>query len=360
MKGSARRLFRFFGRPFPPRGAEPGRFLLTLLFFCLPVLPLRAEAPPAPDALLDMVLAEPDTAFEGKVMIARWNGSHSRAEEATVYFRPPNLSRWEFMGPDGHLQRVVVSDGQRERVRIAGRRKALVGDATKSRAKVMSPDRERLLLISNYASTSLPEEKVAGRPVWVLQLTPVIEGKPEQRFWVDQETGVVLEVKRTLPRGGFAVESVFTQFDPDPTMQDALFETAPGAAGAQQDRVLAPAFMTLDDLRRVKTGTFHVPPELPEGFFFESADAFDVSGRPVLHVRYTDGLAVLSLFRTDRPVHLTPRGEAPLTDASGGEIPSLRLNAETRSLNWKKGGAYYTLVGDLSQALLSRISKHFQ
>jgi outer membrane lipoprotein-sorting protein len=303
-----------------------------------------------------MVLAEPDVAFQGKVMIARWDGPRSRAEEATVYFRPPSSTRWEFLGPDGHLQRVVVSDGQKQRVRIAGRRKSLVGDAAKSRAKVMSADRERMLLISNYASTSLPPEKVAGRPAWLLQLKPVIDGKPEQRFWVDQETEVVLEVKRTLPGGEFAVDSVFTQFDPEPELKDALFETTPGAGGGQQDRVMAPAFMTLDELQRA--GSFRVPAELPEGFSFESADAFDVAGGRVLHARYTDGLAVLSLFRTDRPVRLTPGGM--VAEAAATDVPSFRLSARTRTLHWKQGSAYYTLVGDLSQQLLEKISKHFR
>jgi negative regulator of sigma E activity len=334
-------------------------FLAGAAFLCLSAARPAAAAPPSAEDLLDMILAAPDTPFQGRVMIARWNGPRSRAEEAAVYFRPPNSYRWEFLGPDGRPQRVVVSDGRRQEVSIAGRAQPLVGDAAKSRSKVMSADRERLLLSSNYAPTVLAADRVAGRPVWVLSLAPVLEGKPEQRFWVDQETEVVLEVKRSLPGGAFAASSLFTRFDPDPSpeLNDALFKTTYGSGGAVASRVMAPAFMTLEELERRAGGSFRVPPELPEGFFFESADSFQVAGRAVFQVRYTDGLAVLSLFRTDRPTRAPP--EDVLSSASG-DVPSIRLHAQTASLQWKKGGYFYTLVGDLSPALLGRVSKHFQ
>ncbi len=50
-----------------------------------------------------------------------------------------------------------------------------------------------------------------------------------------------------------------------------------------------------------------LPLRLPGGFVFESADVFPVGKSKVRHARYTDGLTVISLFLTDRPVRL-PKG----------------------------------------------------
>ena len=71
--------------------------------------------------------------------------------------------------------------------------------------------------------------------------------------------------------------------------------------------------------------------------------------------RYTYGLAVLSIFRTKKPVKI-PRG---MTEAGGGSTSALRLSAVGHVLGVTKGGRHYTFVGDVSAALLSSIGAEF-
>jgi hypothetical protein len=179
-----------------------------------------------------------------------------------------------------------------------------------------------------------------------------VAGKPEQKLWVDQQTHVVLENKRLIPGRSFAAMSRFTRFDPKADLDDALFvldESTRSKAG----KGLEPDFMTLEQLNKETGKQNPLPAELPAGFQFESADFFTVNKSMVTHARYTDGLAVVSVFLTDKPV-LLPKGK-PLPQL-GLPRASLRLSSAGKVLHWQRGRVHYLLLGDSSKELLEKIA----
>jgi len=315
--------------------------------------PFKSSPPPEASELLRSALEDVKPAYQGKIMITRWFGKQTRAEEVAVYHSAPQRFRWEFLIPSGSIGRVVVSDGSREQLRLASKNKTLQGSAPKIYPKVMSIESERELLLKNYRIHYLGADEVAGRAVWVLELEPARSGKPHQRLWIDQETRVILENKRFRSGAHSATLSRFTRFEPKKDIPDDLFNCA-ASSGTIDAHGLDPDFFSLEEMEQSTGKASKYPRELPGDFTFESADFFEVKNQTVWHIRYTDGLTTVSLFDTPRPVRLS--GTANDSSASLSLPGSLHLSSSGRILHWKQKKTYYTLVADLPRELLEPIA----
>jgi hypothetical protein len=253
---------------------------------------------------------------------------------------------------------LVVSDGTDEYVRVVSKGKTLKGAAVRSQEKNISAEEERLLLIRNYKCSLSQPESVAKRKAWVLILSPVVPGKPEQRCWVDQSVGALLKVTRAFPDEQYEMSSSFIDFDPTWVPQKKDFQWVDDGGGVKEHE-LYPDFLTMEELNKLTGNKWSPAKELPAGFVFESADYYGARKSPVLHWRYTDGLAVVSLFRTDGPVG-SGKGSGGESLAQDRLPGSLRLTGTMHSYTWKKGTHHYTLVSDLSRPLLKKIAAQFE
>jgi|GEM_PF-638573 len=355
--------------PTPPT-AERSKVLLGLLLAASAALtPARAQTPPDPISLLDATLAPPSVPYQGRVMVTQFFGRTksgdiaTRAEELLVHVSPPDRVRREFLAPDGSITRVQISDGDQESVLSIKSGRTIVGNALRADEKVLAPELERDTLLSNYELTASTAEKVCGRATWRLTLAPKVDGKEWQTLWIDQDTNIVLRMKRWQPSRPFASEAQFTSFEPRKAQDAELFrvedstdERVDESSGdVVRARGLSPRFLTLDQLSTTGGGP-RLPETLPGGFIFESADEFFIRKSPVRHARYTDGLTVLSVFQTDRPVRLPkdasviPPGREPLPGP-------LRASSAGKVLQWKVGARHYVMMGDVSRDLMAEIAK---
>ena len=315
----------------------------------------RAAATPDPVALLDSTLAPPAVPYQGHVTVTQWFGKQTRSEEMRVFVQPPDKIRREFLAPDGSVTRVSVSDGDEESVFLVRAGKTIVGNAVHSYEKVLPPDLERDTLLSNYELSVSTADKVAGRAIWRLTMKPRLDGKPWQVLWVDQETKVVLRSRRFIPKRASASRAQYDSFEAGKPQDEALFQVADTTAAVIEASGLAPKFLTLEELKRDTGDQARLPPALPGGFVYESADVLPVSGRQVLHARYTDGLIVISLFQTDRKVKI-PKGG--IISSAGVHLPGpLRASSAGKLIQWGGGRRYYTLMGDVSRELIADIVK---
>lgn len=314
------------------------------------LLGVPALAAPSAEELLQSALASPSIPYQGKVMVTQWYGKQTHAEEMRVHFAPPAKIRREYLTPDGRVSRVSVSDGEFEQVSRGD--KSVVGDAVRSYEKVMTPEREREVLLSNYELIIGTADKVAGRPVWLLTLKPKLEGKAWQSMALDQDTKVVLRVKRYLPRRSFASQASFTSFEPNKPQAEDLFALAASTASAAP--ALTPDFMTLEQLAKETGRPSRLPQALPGGFVFESADVIKAGRGRAAHVRYTDGLTVLSIFETERPVKLPKSGMIAVSAGFPGALSASRAG---KVLKLKAGDRHYTLMADVARELLAEVAR---
>ena len=335
----------------PTRSSSPALLLLAVL--CAAP---RAAAATLPDAqaLLDAALSAPDRPYQGHLTVTQWSGRQTHAEEVEVYYSPTNRYRWEFLAPDGSVTRSVVSDGANETTWLAHPGKAVTGEAVRSATKLMMPGRERELLLKNYRLSVIGPDSVAGRKAWVLVLRPLVAGKPHQLLWIDTETQIILSIKRFLPGKEFATIARFTHFKLKPAIPDATFKLSVDSA-VPVTGDMTPDFLSIDELEKTTGRETDLPDMLPGGFAFESADYFDVGKDMVRHLRFTDGLAVLSIFLTDKPVRL-PRGGVSRPAPPLSPPGALRLASAGKVYAFQHDRQYYTLMGDVSRDLLEHIA----
>lgn len=330
--------------------------LALTAFAAAATMPARSapapQMPPEAEMLLDWALTPPSVTYRGRMMFSQWFGTHTRAEDIQVY-QSGERSRREFLAPDGTPARALVSDGERQEVHLVKKGRVLHGDAVKTYEKVMPAEQERVLLLKNYTLSASGPESVAGRPCWALKITPLAPGKPAQKLCLDQETRVALENKRFIPGKSFATMVRYTRFEPQKELPEELFALDQSTAAASSGKGLEPDFLTLDQLNKETGKDSNLPAELPGGFQFESADFFVIGKSTVRHARYTDGLSVLSLFLTEKPVRL-PKGEA--LPSLGLPRASLRLSSAGKVLHWQRGRQHYTMLGDCSRGLLQTIA----
>ena len=161
-------------------------------------------------------------------------------------------------------------------------------------------------------------------------------------------------MKRYLPRRSFASQASFTTFEPNKPQDAALFLTGGSTSPAIAASALTPDFMTLEQLAKETGRTSRLPQALPGGFVFESADVIKAGRSRVAHARYTDGLTVLSVFETDRPVKLPKAGMIATSEGFPGALSASRGG---KVHNLKSGDRHYTLMGDVSRELLADVAR---
>jgi negative regulator of sigma E activity len=315
----------------------------------------RADAVPDAPSLLDSVVEAPAIPYRGRLLVTQWYGKRTHAEEMRVYVLPPDRVRREFLSPDGSVSRVAVSDGDQESVRVVRTGRVVVADAAVGDESPLSPETQRETLLANYTLVASTGERVAGRRTWRLTLRPKVAGKSWQTVWLDRDTRVILRSRRFLPHRRFASQEQFVSFEPRAKLKESLFrvETASGAVRAP---AAAPAPLTLAQVN--SPGRPPLPATLPGGFVFVSGEVFPVGRRQVRHATYTDGLTVVSLFQTDRPVRLPKEGIIPSGPA---RLPGpLRASRAGKLIQWRAGPTHYTLMGDVSRELLADIVKNLR
>ena len=323
---------------------------ITSLLAALALSACAAPAVPSAQALLESVLDFPTAAYSGQMTVISYSGRQARAHEVRVAYAPENRYRWEFLSPSGAVERVVVSDGKLEETRLFGpKTRVFVGDPVGSAPRELEGSEERLLLEKNYTVDAADGGELVGRRVRLLRISPKEPGKPRQELWIDAETGIVLQSRRFHPNGSRAAVSRFHRFSVGSPVEPGDFSLSSAAAAAPHG--LGPTAEASTSALRGLPPVLAQGPDLPGGFSFDSADTMRIRGRAVSHLRWTDGLVSLSLFVSDRPAR--PSGDAPLR---GAAVRALDADPGSgRVLAWKSKGRHYTLIGDLSPALLEAI-----
>jgi sigma-E factor negative regulatory protein RseB len=158
------------------------------------------------------------------------------------------------------------------------------------------------------------------------------------RFWVDDETGLLLRREVFDTEGRRLRSSAFLDLEVRPTGPAATRASLAGAADADGTR-MSPA-----GLARLRAQGHLVPDALPGGFALFDVRSRDHDGAEVLHLAYSDGLSTTSLF--SQPGELgsrPPDGFVPTTVA--GEPVWASAGAPQRMV-WAGGGRVWTLVSD--------------
>ncbi len=291
--------------------------------------------------LVNTVFNNPAQAYQGQMLISYWTETGSKAEEVKVFYLPPNKYRFEFLTPDGKVDRIVMSDDSRQEIQLVVNDTVVKSHSLK-KLKPIDPKLEQKLLLTNYSVNVKESEKILNRATWAMEISPLVQGKPWQLVRVDRATNVILEIKRYTPNGKTGSVTRFTQFKPVTTIATGYFLPDSDLIETPKDTVESPAEITLI-----------LPSTLQGGFSLEGSNQFEVNGKTIQHLRYTDGLLPISVFQTPLPVK-NPKQSGTIVEWN--RPLHMGVSQAGNIYQWEKDKQYYTLVGDVQPDLLQQIA----
>jgi negative regulator of sigma E activity len=188
----------------------------------------------------------------------------------------------------------------------------------------------------NYRVVVAKHMRLANRDVLVVDVLPRNPGNPWKRYWIDQNTDVILGWAHYSADGAAESVSQFQQVEFTP-QADSLFDPPPAQARVLNPVVYQP--MSLAQLQARVGFRVDEPVWVPPGYAVQSyilTSCEDGCGAPVAMTRYSDGVNSISIFQCPlvKPVH---------TRADDHIVRAFRNNMN------------YVAVGDLGTADLKRM-----
>ena len=324
------------------------------------VKPPGKAAPKAPtaEALFIKVLRSDDLfSYQGRQITTYWRTG--RAMEVMVYHRPPDDQRIEYLNPERERGRLLVSDGTQQ-WEYDPHQKAL-------RRRRLSPgaldDDDYLsytLLRANYLLDVDPKPRV-----WAERKTYLVTIKRPQgltlarRFWIDAGSGLILKRELYRDDGKLAVTVAFSDIAYHVTLASKLFTLSSLAKMMRVTELpMAETAVPLNSLQKQLAGKASAP-VLLGGYRLVGATTTQISGRPVLHLRYSDGLNLASVFEQRRTQPQRPTLVPPGMRATriGATAVHVFHHSSLTTLNWDTPALNVTLMGEMSFATLRTLAQ---
>ncbi len=357
-------------------------FLLAILLLLFPSLYAKAEPPSAEELFQKLMQSIQTVSFKGKFTLISQIPGGSPVREATVIRKAPDKQRIEFVRP-GEIRGTGMVMSGRKRWPISreeGRRRRPLPP--------MQPDRMGEFLVRNtqllqrfYDIRVLDGGIVAGRDTYLIEVEPKMAGRPSRKVWMDKEAGVILKMENYDSQKRLQLLLAFSEIDFEPEIDDEVFQPRrkPPEPPEPQERDRGELWnyeqgkLDLGKIRKEVELDVIVPDQPPEGFILQSVQAVSFGRRRNVHLRYTDGLSVLSVFqslsaergpggkREDRP----PEDKPPWRDGKlekmniGGKDVEVISGGPMLIFRWSNNGIYLTLIGELEREEMARIAGLF-
>ena len=325
------------------------------------------RVPTAADLYDRSLDADDHFSYRGRQVTNYWRSG--RLAAVIVSHRARDLRRLDYLAPERLQGRKFISDGRQEWQYDPGQRVV--------RHRLLAPNADAVadaaaayaLLKTNYLVSVLPQKQTwANRKVFLLTITRRNNHLLARKLWIDAATGLALkresyreateEGKPSKPLAKLTVTVAYTDINFRPNLTRDVFDPA---------RLTRPGVRVLEEKRDAETpiSVTSVPRRLGGWLTPTSLAGYQLVGaaltsgkRPLLHLRYSDGLNLVSLFEqrrteTRQPTRV-PRAMRPLRVGSlQGHIIS---HASLTAINWDTDAFNLTLMGEIAQRTLQQLA----
>ncbi len=157
-----------------------------------------------------------------------------------------------------------------------------------------------------YRISALPDERILGTPVKVIQVSPRDQYRFGYRLWLDRKTAMPLKTQMSDARGRMLEQILFASLRMPKSIPDSELRPNVSTAGMRWI-VQGPTEQASASEERLR------PAELPPGFHLAAAGAQTIGAaqRPAEHLVYSDGLATVSVFVEPQPAVSRRGGAGP-------------------------------------------------
>jgi sigma-E factor negative regulatory protein RseB len=194
-------------------------------------------------------------------------------------------------------------------------------------------------LVANYDFSILGEDRVAGRPAWVVSIKPKDAYRYGYKFWIDQNNSFLLKSELKNRTGLLLEQIMFTQLNILESVSDDMLKPSISGAGYTWYNNSEKGDNPAGETGKWKVGW------MPNGFSKNNHEMYPMSDskKPVDHMVYSDGLAMVSIFieKSD-----TAAGISAGFSKMGG------INTYAKIAN----GYQVTAVGEVPQATVQKMA----
>lgn len=322
-------------KPAPKRHAPPARTV--------------PHVPTAEDLFVKVLRADDSFTYRGRKFTTYWRTGQTTA--VAVFHRAGDDRRIYYLSPKSQRGLLIVSDGHEEwqydpRTRDLSHRRLSHGALEEDDLLNYT------LLRANYFLTVDPKPRVYDdRKVSLVTIKRPAGHTLARKFWIDNGTGLILKREIYGDDGELAVTSAFSEITYHPASSPGAFSLAglsklPGVHSSEnpspQEDSIKPALVTSQ-----LTGKAYAPPSLA-GYRLVGASATAAGGKPLLHLRYSDGLNLVSLFEQQRTQARRPTQVKGMQKAQIGTVPAhVSHRASLTTFNWDTSTLNVTLMGEM-------------
>lgn len=311
-------------RPAATRTAHPGPGTLPARL----IPPARDRTAPAALQLLTRAAAASGTvAYHGMEMLA-WRGPHAEtAALADIWHRPgqePSLrpAAPGLAWPSGIGEPGLAPPVSRTLAAVPG----------------LSPRLVRLLA-ANYAIALGGTGTVAGRPAQVVTVRRA-SGRVAARFWLGKATKLPLRRDTYTAGGRLLSEETFISL------------TLGAGRGGRQKAQAWQDELTAGQLAALRSRAWPLPGKLPGKLTLVDARESHGASGPVVHLAYSDGLSVVSVFVEHGTLPPRPAGWSRTAEAG---YPVYTDDPDETSITWSAHGFVFTVMGEAPPRTISGV-----
>ncbi len=325
-----------------------------------PRLPKPRPSPTAATLYQRSLNADDLFSYRGRQVTTYWRTGHTVA--VLVAHRAPGQRRIDYLAPDAQRGRSLVTDKHQEwqfdprSHRLLHRLRAANADAVEDAAQSYD------LLRTNYILQVLPKTKtVAERKAYVVTMTRKDNRTLARKLWIDATTGLVLKRENYREDGKLVLTVADTDISFRAPLPRALFDLSSLAQrlGVQvvEQHALGETALPLPSVHGLWNSTA-VAPSVLGGYRLVSAGLSSEGAKPMLHLRYSDGLNLVSLFelprtQTKKPTRVPGSMRPVQIGRSAGHVSH---RASLTAFNWDKGALNLTLMGEIAEPTLQALA----
>lgn len=320
----------------------------------------KPRIPTAAVLYLKSLHADDLYSYRGRQVTTYWRPG--RSESVIVSHRAPDLRRIDYLAPDVERGRSVVTTGAQQWQYDPGAKRLLHRRIQPGEQADADAAASYDLLRANYiVGVARTTQNTANRKVFVLTIARKTNRTLARKLWIDAATGLALKFENYDDHGKLVVTVAFSDINYHVNLPRALFDLSaiarrPGVR-LEQEPASGETALKLSAVSR-ELGGAALAPSTINGYRLISAARTRNAGNNMLHIRYSDGLNLVSLFErrrkeVRRPTRVPKSMRPTQIGRRKGHVvhqPSITtLNWDTRSLN-------ITLMGEVGEATLRSLA----
>ena len=296
----------------------PITIFVFIAVFLIPVIVFGANAI---DVLRRSKDADKYVSYRGLKIVNVYFSGKSAASTLKVIHLRPNRTRTEYYTPVQLAGTVLIEDGLS--VWKYDPRESEWEKVCVRSSKCGALDKA----LENYDVELIGNDRVAGRPTYVIHAIPRLSGERAHRIWIDKDYFLTIRTEVESPHGVVIDSSRYTDIDINPgNILPSTFKIAGKVKSAPKNKsnitnVIKPSY-------------------LPKGYKLVAVGSLSINCSCCAHLQFSNGVNTISMFQ--RP-----------TDKCAE--PS-RIGSTSNALTWARDGVLYTLMGKVSRSELQKIA----